>query len=314
MAISTLASPLRNEAAVKPQAVTWPSRVAGWLKSVPFLSLHLACVSVLFTGVNTVALALCGAFYFVRMFGITAGYHRYFSHRSFKTSRPFQFLLAWLGCSAMQKGPLWWAAHHRHHHRYSDTPDDPHSPRTKSVWWSHIGWVLASDYEATNWQAIRDWSRFPELRWLNRHHWVPGILLATVCLLLGGWSGLAWGFFVSTVLLYHAVFAVNSLCHIFGRRRFATGDESRNNLFVALLTLGEGWHNNHHHYQSSANQGFFWWEIDVCYYLLKVLGFFGLVWGLRKPPAKVLGKAYRTSSRTVPAPDAVPPAAASLPS
>jgi stearoyl-CoA desaturase (Delta-9 desaturase) len=275
---------------VKDQKPSWLARIRGGLKSVPFLSVHLACVAVFFTGVNTAALALCGAFYLVRMFGITAGYHRYFSHRSFKTSRPFQFLLAWLGCSAMQKGPLWWAAHHRHHHRYSDTPEDPHSPRTNGVWWSHIGWVLARDYEATNWQAIRDWSRFPELRWLNRNHWVPGMFLATLCFLIGGWSGLAWGFFVSTVLLYHAVFAVNSLCHILGRRRFVTTDDSRNNLFVAVLTLGEGWHNNHHHYQSSANQGFFWWEIDVCYYMLKVLGFFGLVWGLRKPPVKVLGK------------------------
>src|SRR5436190_14970163 len=277
MSISTISS-------LKVEGQKLSSRIGGLLKSVPFLSVHLACVAVFFTGVNSIALALCGAFYFVRMFGITAGYHRYFSHRSFKTSRPFQFVLACLGCSAMQKGPLWWAAHHRHHHRYSDTPDDPHSPRTNSVWWSHIGWVLARDHEGTNWQAIRDWSRFPELHWLNRHHWLPGILLATVCLLIGGWSGLAWGFFVSTVLLYHAVFAVNSLCHIFGRRRFATTDESRNNVLVALLTLGEGWHNNHHHYQSSANQGFFWWEIDICYYLLKVLGFFGVVWGLRKPP------------------------------
>jgi stearoyl-CoA desaturase (Delta-9 desaturase) len=306
-------APSPAEARIDRQEEIWLSRVRSCLKSVPFLSLHVACVSVFFTGVNSIALALCGAFYFVRMFGITAGYHRYFSHRSFKTSRPFQFVLAWLGCSAMQKGPLWWAAHHRHHHRYSDTPDDPHSPRTQSVWWSHIGWVLSRSSEATNWQAIRDWSRYPELRWLNRHHWVPGILVATLCLLIGGWSGLAWGFVVSTVLLYHAVFAVNSLCHIFGRRRFATSDDSRNNVFVALLTLGEGWHNNHHHYQSSANQGFFWWEIDICYYLLKVLGFFGLVWGLRKPPAKVLGN--RTPQPNVlaaAAPSPAPAAAAPL--
>jgi stearoyl-CoA desaturase (Delta-9 desaturase) len=300
-------SPSTLRASVSPGEVTvedpksaWPA-CFGWLKSVPFLSLHVACVSVFFTGVNGIALALCGAFYFVRMFGITAGYHRNFSHRSFKTSRFFQFILAWLGCSAMQKGPLWWAAHHRHHHRYSDTPEDPHSPRIKSVWWSHIGWVLAKDSDATNWQAIRDWCRYPELLWLNRHHWVPGIFVATLCFLIGGWSGLAWGFVVSTVLLYHAVFAVNSLCHIFGRRRYATTDESRNNVFVALLTLGEGWHNNHHHYQSSTNQGFFWWEIDISYYLLKLLGVFGLVWGLRKPPAKVLGKSMQKSRTAIPA-------------
>jgi stearoyl-CoA desaturase (delta-9 desaturase) len=218
------------------------------------------------------------------MFAITAGYHRYFSHRSYKTGRVFQFVLAWFGCSAMQKGPLWWTAHHRRHHRHSDTAQDPHSPRANSFWWSHVGWLLALDPASHDDHDVRDWKRYPELRWLNRNHWVPGIMLAGLCWLLAGWSGLVWGFFVSTVLLYHATFAVNSLCHLFGRRRYQTSDESRNNLFVALITLGEGWHNNHHHYQSSANQGFFWWEIDVSYYLIKMMGWFGLVWDIRKPP------------------------------
>src|SRR5438874_8996289 len=156
------------EAKVDGEKETWLSRMGGCLRSVPFLSLHVACLSVLFTGVNSIALALCGAFYFVRMFGITAGYHRYFSHRSFKTSRLFQFLLAWLGCSAMQKGPLWWAAHHRHHHLHSDTDKDPHSPRTKSFWWSHVGWILSSAHDVVDSQVVRDWFRYPELRWLNR--------------------------------------------------------------------------------------------------------------------------------------------------
>jgi stearoyl-CoA desaturase (delta-9 desaturase) len=235
-----------------------------------------------FVEATPLSLALCLALYLVRMFGITAGYHRYFSHRTFKTSRWFQFALAWLGCSAMQKGPLWWAANHRDHHRHSDQADDPHSPRTHSFWWSHIGWILAESCEGTNWPRIRDWRHFPELRWLNRHHWVPGIVLAFGCWLVDGWSGLVWGFFVSTILLYHATFLVNSLCHCLGGRRYATKDHSRNNLLVALLTLGEGWHNNHHHYQSSANQGFFWWEIDVSYYALKVLGWIGVVWQIRK--------------------------------
>ncbi len=250
--------------------------------------MHVACLGVIFTGVDAVALILCGVFYFARMFGVTAGYHRYFSHRTYKTSRVFQFFLAWLGCSAMQKGPLWWASQHRHHHRYSDTPDDPHSPVVNSPWYSHIGWIFSSKHAATDWQAIRDWTRYPELRWLNRHHWVPGLTLAAASFLIGGWSGLMWGFFVSTVVLYHATFAVNSLCHLFGRRRYATTDDSRNNLLVALFTFGEGWHNNHHHYQSSANQGFFWWEIDVSYYVLRGLQWVGLIWGIRKPPAKVL--------------------------
>jgi stearoyl-CoA desaturase (delta-9 desaturase) len=259
------------------------ARASTWLVNLPFLAMHLACVLVFFADVTILALVLCGVVYLVRMFGITAGYHRYFSHRSYKTSRAVQFVLACLGCSSLQKGPLWWSAHHRHHHRYADTPQDVHSPVTRSFWWSHVGWLLARDYDQTNWHAVRDWSRFPELRWLNRHHWVPGLVLAACCWLVGGWSGLVWGFFVSTVLLYHATFTVNSLCHVFGRRRYATADQSRNNLFVALITLGEGWHNNHHHYPSSTNQGFFWWEIDVTYYLIKLLSFTGLVWDIRKP-------------------------------
>jgi stearoyl-CoA desaturase (delta-9 desaturase) len=200
--------------------------------------MHLACLGAFFTGVSLRDLALCGACYLVRMFGITAGYHRYFSHRAYKTSRAFQFVLAWLGCSAAQKGPLWWAAHHRRHHRYSDTKEDLHSPHTTNFWWSHVGWILSERYMATDWQSVHDLSRYPELRWLNRNHWVPSIMLAGLCLLIGGWSGLVWGFFISTVLLYHAVFAVNSLCHIFGRRRYPTNDDSRNNLLVALFTLG----------------------------------------------------------------------------
>jgi stearoyl-CoA desaturase (delta-9 desaturase) len=255
-----------------------------WVRSIPFMGLHLACLAVFFTGVDAVSLLLCVGFYFVRMFGITAGYHRYFAHRSYKTSRPFQFVLAWLGCSALQKGPLWWAAHHRHHHKFSDTEEDVHSPITRSVFWSHIGWLFDSQYEPTSWHLIRDWARFPELRWLNRLHWVPGILLAVACYLIGGWSGLVVGFFCGTVLLYHGVFCVNSLCHLFGTRRYQTKDQSRNNWFVALFTLGEGWHNNHHYYQSSANQGFFWYEIDVSYAIIKFLSVFGVVWDVRKPP------------------------------
>jgi len=254
-----------------------------WIKNLPFLFMHLACLAVFFVPATPLGVVLCAGFYFVRMFGITAGYHRYFSHRSYKTSRWFQFVLACLGCSAMQKGPLWWTAHHREHHRHSDTIQDPHSPRVNSFWWSHVGWILAKDYEETNWPVVQDWSRFPELRWLNRNHWLPGLVLAILCFLIGGWTGLVWGFFVSTVLLYHAVFAVNLVCHFFGPRRYATADQSRKNLWVALATLGEGWQKNQHRYQSSTNQGFFWWEIDLSYYLLKLLGCVGLVWGIRKP-------------------------------
>jgi stearoyl-CoA desaturase (delta-9 desaturase) len=271
----------------------WPdrprfTRLPNWLKSAPFIVLHLALLSVFLVPVEVSALVLCAATYFLRMFGITGGYHRYFAHRAYKTSRVFQFVLAWLGCSALQKGPLWWAGHHREHHRYSDTPKDPHSPYETSFWWSHVGWILSSEHVETPHEQIPDWERYPELRWLDRWHWMPGVFLAVACFLIGGWSGLVWGFVVSTILVYHATFTINSLSHLFGSRRYATTDDSRNNLFLALITLGEGWHNNHHHYQSSANQGFFWWEIDISYVTLLGLRCFGIVWDLRKPNEKAL--------------------------
>lgn len=262
--------------------------IGAWLRNMPFIALHVGCLAVFFVDFTWVSLVLFGVLYFLRTFGISAGYHRYFSHRSFKTTRVVQFMLACLGCAALQKGPLWWTAHHREHHRHTDTPEDPHSPVARSFWWSHIGWILADDYNETNWPAVKDWTPYWELRWLNRLHWLPGMVLAALCWFIDGWSGFVWGFLLSTVVLYHTTFAVNSFCHLWGSRRYATKDESRNNIWVALLTLGEGWHNNHHHYQSSANQGFFWWEIDVSYYLIKVMGLMGLVWDIRQPAPHVL--------------------------
>lgn len=288
LADPAISTPAQPDPSVAPPA---PRRGRFWeatLKSLPFILLHVVCLAVFFVPATLLALILCATLYFIRMFGITAGYHRYFSHRTYKTTRWFQFVMAWLGCSAMQKGPLWWSGHHRQHHRFSDTMEDPHSPVTRGFWRSHIGWILSTDEMETKWSVVRDWMRFPELRWLNKNHWIPGVLLAVICFLIDGWSGLIWGFFLSTVVLYQATFTVNSICHVFGWRRYATPDKSRNNLWVALITLGEGWHNNHHHYQSSTNQGFFWWEIDVSYYLLKFLSCFGLVWGIRKPPRAVL--------------------------
>lgn len=255
---------------------------------VPFIAIHLLVFSVFFVEVTWLALGLCVGLYFIRMFGITAGYHRYFSHRSYKTSRWFQFVLAWLGCSATQKGPLWWSANHRNHHKYSDQEEDPHSPVQHGVFWSHVGWVLSQDHQTTDPAVIKDLVKYPELRWLDRLHWVPPLFLVALCYLIAGWSGVVWGYVVSTVLLYHGTFLVNSVCHIFGKRRYNTSDDSRNNALVAIVTLGEGWHNNHHHYMSSANQGFRWWEIDISYYLLCLLRTCRLVWDLRKPPAKKL--------------------------
>jgi len=250
--------------------------------------MHLACLAVLFTGIDWTSCVMCVALYVIRMFGITAGYHRYFAHRAYKTSRVGQFVLAWLGCAAMQKGPLWWAGHHRGHHRHSDTPDDPHSPHVTSFWWAHLGWILSTESGPTPLKDIKDWAQYPELRWLDRWHWVPGVTTAVLCFLIGGWTGLVVGFLISTVILYHGTFSINSLSHLFGTKRYATDDESRNNWFLAIITLGEGWHNNHHHYQSSANQGFYWWEIDISYSVIVVLSWLGLVWDVRRPGEKAL--------------------------
>ncbi len=256
-----------------------------WAECVPFIAIHLAPFAAFFTGVTPRALLLCLILHCVKMFFITAGYHRYFSHRAFKTSRFMQFIFAFGGGMAAQKGALWWAAHHRQHHAHSDQEDDVHSPK-KGFWWSHIAWIVCSKYHETDFDAIKDFARYPELRFLNKHHWVPPTCLAFFCLAVAGWSGLVIGFFLSTVLTYHATFCINSVTHIFGRRRYATTDTSRNSLLFALICFGEGWHNNHHHYQASARMGFFWWEIDLSFYLLKLLEAFGVVWDLRGVPQR----------------------------
>ena len=255
--------------------------------SIPFLALHLVPLLAIFTGVSRTDLIVCAALYLGRMFFITAGYHRYFAHRSYKMARVPQFLMGFAGTTAAQKGPLWWAAHHRDHHRYADTDRDIHSP-SKGFWWSHVGWFLSNRFKATNVDGIRDFARYPELRWLDRHDWVGPWTLAIATFLLFGWSGLVVGFFTSTILLWHGTFLVNSAAHVFGRRRYETDDTSRNSLLVALATGGEGWHNNHHHYPASARQGFFWWEIDPTWYGLRILSWMGLVRGLRTPPERVL--------------------------
>ncbi len=259
-------------------------------KVIPFVLMHVACFAIVFVGISLPAVLLCIGLYGLRMFGLTAGYHRYFSHRTYKTSRAFQFILALLGTLAVQKGPLWWAAHHRRHHKYTDQEGDPHSPVQNGFWWSHVGWIVSTKYDPTDWDAIKDFARYGEIRWLNKYHMVPGITLAVLCFLLGGWQWLVWGFFVSTVLLYHGTFSVNSLAHLWGSRRYETTDDSRNNFWIALWTGGEGWHNNHHHYMSSVNQGFYWWEIDFTYYALRAMSVFRIVWDMRRPPERILAE------------------------
>jgi stearoyl-CoA desaturase (Delta-9 desaturase) len=257
-----------------------------WVSSAPFLAFHLVPLALLWTGAPASSVVLCVALYFGRMFFITAGYHRYFSHRSYRLGRGAQLVMAVGGTTAMQKGPLWWAAHHRDHHRYSDTDRDVHSP-TRGFWWSHVGWILCDKYGATDERRVRDFAKYPELRWLNRHDWVGALALAVACFAIDGWSGLVVGFGLSTVLLWHGTFLVNSLAHVVGFRRYVTSDTSRNSFLIALLTNGEGWHNNHHHYQASARQSFRWYEWDPSFYVLWLLSKIGIVRDLKTPTAEI---------------------------
>lgn len=226
-------------------------------------------------------LALTAGTYSIRLFGVTAGYHRYFSHRSYRMGRRMQFLMAFLAQTSGQKGVLWWAAQHRDHHRHSDHERDIHSPWQRGFWWSHVGWILSNEHDSYERIKVADLAKFPELRWLDRHHWVPAVLFAAFIFSTGGAAAFVWGYVVSTVLLYHCTFSINSLAHIFGSRRFDTSDQSRNNWLLALITFGEGWHNNHHFSMGSCRQGIRWWEVDVTYWVLKVLAGLGLVRDLR---------------------------------
>ena len=267
--------------------------------AVPFVLVHLACFGAIFTGVTWSAVATGIVLYWVRIFAIGAGYHRYFSHRSYSTSRVFQFILAFVAQTTTQKSVLWWAAKHRHHHLHSDTEEDVHSPRHKSFLYAHMGWIFAARHDRADFTKIADFARYPELVWLHRFEQAPSLILAVAIFLIGGWTQLVIGFFWSTVAVYHATFCINSLAHVHGRQRYVTGDDSRNNWLLALITMGEGWHNNHHAYQASVRQGFRWWEYDPTYYLLKLLSYLGVVWDLKKPPVAVLRNEQRLGARVI---------------
>jgi len=256
--------------------------------AIPFVLVHLACFGAIWSGVTWQALVLCVTLYWLRIFAIGAGYHRLFSHRAYSTSRAFRFILAVLCQSTAQKSVLWWAAKHRHHHLHSDTELDVHSPRHTGFLYSHVGWIFAKRHDVYDEATVADLARYPELRWLHKYQLVPAVVLAGLCFLIAGWSGLFVGFFWSTVLVYHGTFCINSLAHVSGRKRYVTGDDSRNNWLLAVFTMGEGWHNNHHAFQSSVRQGFRWWEIDPTFYILKALSWVGVVWDLRMPPAQVV--------------------------
>lgn len=267
-----------------------------WGRLVPFIALHLACFAVYFVGVSWIALVIAAVSYLIRIFAITGFFHRYFSHKAFRVGRATQFVFAAIGASATQRGPLWWAAHHRAHHREPDTDMDPHNA-LRGFWWSHIGWFMSSTHFRTRTDLVTDWLKFPELVWLDRFDLTVPVALVVFMYLLGeslavmgtdGWQIVVWGYVISTVVLTHSTLCVNSICHRYGRRRFETRDMSRNNWIVALLTLGEGWHNNHHRYAGSARQGFYWWELDLTYYGLVALSAIGLVKDLKGVPQTVL--------------------------
>lgn len=285
-------------------------RIEFW-GNLPFLILHLGCLAVFWVGYSHTALIVFGISLAVRMFGLTAGYHRYFAHRSFKTSRAFQFFLALLGASALQKDPLWWAAHHRLHHRFADTDEDVHSPTLKGFFQAHMGWFMTKKNANLKPDPIvPDLAVYPELVFLNRHQKTPAFGFLGLLALIGWYlqsnhphldtgmgKTVVWGFFLSTIALHHVTFMVNTFAHLYGTRRFDTKDTSRNNVWVALATMGEGWHNNHHRYPSSEPQGFYWWEIDIAHYLLKLLSLFGLVWDIRTPPKEIFMEAKMKPAR-----------------
>jgi stearoyl-CoA desaturase (delta-9 desaturase) len=288
-----------------PNAITDPT-IADYfrLKDVPFWSVHLvALLGVAYSGWSWSGFGIACISYFIRVFFILGGYHRYFSHRTFRTSRWMQFVLAFGGGTAAQKSALWWAAHHRVHHKHTDTRADPHSPRHRGFWWSHIGWILSFENEDLLERQIPDFMKYPELRWLSRWDMVPPIMLGVALQWFGGWHWLLWGLFVSTVMSWHAIFSINSVMHIWGTQPFASKDDAKNNWLLGILVMGEGWHNNHHRYQGATRNGFYWWQLDLTYYVLRLLALFGLVWDLRAPPDSVLEEGRKGGKdRSLPAP------------
>lgn len=262
---------------------------------IAFSAMHLACLAIFFVNYNITALFVFLITFSMRTFALTAGYHRYFSHKSFQTSRVFQFILALVGTWASQKGPLWWSGHHRYHHIHSDKETDMHSPKN-GVFQAHVGWVFEARSDEVDPKFIKDWNKYPELVWLDKYAHESFALYLVGLFILGSCisyfyptletSGLAfvfWGGILSTVLLYHTTFSVNSICHIFGSRDYQTTDNSRNNWLIALITFGEGWHNNHHKFAYSIRNNLKFWQIDITYMILCILKRFRIVWDFKQP-------------------------------
>lgn len=269
---------------------------------IPFIALHVACLAVFYVGYSHTALLVMVISYLIRMFAITAFFHRFFSHKTFKTFPWVQVVFAIIGTSATQRGPLWWAAHHRNHHRHSDQDADVHTPG-KGFWESHMLWFLRKKNFPTNHGQVKDLTAVKSLYWIDRYDMLFPVLYGLFLYLLGSWvaasypslgtSGgqfLVWGYFISTVLLAHVTFSINSIAHLIGKRDYQTNDNSKNNFVLAVLTLGEGWHNNHHCAPGSIRQGFKGWQIDISFYVLKCMEWCGLIWDVKYPNQQMLNK------------------------
>jgi stearoyl-CoA desaturase (delta-9 desaturase) len=249
--------------------------------------------------------ALWAASHFLRAVGLTLAFHRYYAHRAFQMNRIARFVWTFIGIAAMQKGPLWWAGHHVNHHRFADRDGDPHSPMISGVYYAHIGWFLNDArhdrLEPSN-PVVRDFSKVPEIAWLDRYFAVPPLMLAAAMYLAGGMPWLIWGFCLPTMTLAHATFAINTVNHMFGTRRFDTIDESRNNALTAFFAVGEGWHNNHHRYQRAARNGFYWWEFDPTWYVIRIMAAVGLAWDVHRVPERIYREAQAAKARRAAAP------------
>lgn len=254
----------------------------------PLIAVHLALGAIPFVEFTIWSVVAIVVVTRITGLGVTAGLHRYFSHHSYKTSRGFQFLLAVAGCTALQKGPLWWAIHHRLHHKHSDTPNDPHSPVVEGFLHGHIGWLFTQDLMRPDERIVHDLAKYRELVWLDRLWMIPGLLMAAACFAVLGWNGLIYGYCLSVVIIFQGTFAVNSIGHLYGRQRFETGDGSRNNMVLGYLAMGDGWHNNHHRAPYSARHGFAWYELDMTYKFIQLLAWLGIVWDVKQPREELL--------------------------
>ena len=265
-----------------------------------FWSIQASALLVFFVPFSWALVGLWAASHFIRAIGLTLAFHRYFAHRSFQMNRVARFVWAFIGTAAMQKGPLWWAGHHVNHHRYADRDGDPHSPAISGFYYAHIGWFLNdTKYDRlppTN-PVVRDFSKAPEIAWLEQCFWAPPLMFAVALFLIGGWPYFIWGFATPTMTLAHATFAINTVNHLWGSRRFETHDDSRNNAVTAFFSAGEGWHNNHHRYQRAARNGFYWWEVDITWYVIRAMAAVSLAWNIQEVPTRIYSEASAVKAR-----------------